>query len=161
MATWRRSTRSAGETIEPNSWSAEEGGPRRPGQADSALSRAEAGPKRRLRPESFADHYSQAPVYISQTETERQHIGDAFVFELSKCGRPAIRARMVAGLRNVPTTSPAMSPMALGLGDLPNRASRARGRSPTGARPALAPRQRPGSLRPEDRRAGHDGATRP
>ena len=38
---------------------------------------------------------------VSQTEAEQQHIVDAFVFELSKCDRMAIRTRMVAGLRNV------------------------------------------------------------
>jgi catalase len=62
----------------------------------------QAGPKRRLRPESFADHYSQArQFFISQSEVEQRHIIDAFTFELSKCDREAIRTRMVAGLRNV------------------------------------------------------------
>ena len=89
---------------EPNSW--EPPGPREDpaagfrtypdGQGD------QAGPKRRLRPESFADHYSQArQFFISQSETERQHIVEAFTFELSKCERTAIRTRMVAALRNV------------------------------------------------------------
>ena len=89
---------------EPNTW--DPPGPREDpaagfrtypdGQGD------EAGPKRRLRPESFADHYSQARQFlVSQTEAEQQHIVDAFVFELSKCDRMAIRTRMVAGLRNV------------------------------------------------------------
>jgi len=60
----------------------------------------QAGPKRRLRPESFADHYSQArQFFISQNEVEQRHLIDAFVFELSKCDREAIRTRMVAGLR--------------------------------------------------------------
>src|SRR6266566_3820793 len=113
---------------EPNSWSAEEGGPREdPASGFRTYTAAEAGPKRRLRPESFADHYSQArQFYISQTETERQHIGDAFVFELSKCGRPAIRARMVAGLRNVHDDLARYVADGLGLGDLPNRAEPAR-----------------------------------
>jgi catalase len=75
----------------------------------------QAGPKRRLRPESFADHYSQArQFFISQTEIERQHIVDAFTFELSKCDRAAIRARMVAGLRNV--GDDLAGPVAEGLG---------------------------------------------
>src|SRR6202035_3921086 len=56
----------------------------------------------RLRPESFADHYSQArQFYRSQTEPEQRHIAAAFTFELSKCERLDIRERMVAGLRNV------------------------------------------------------------
>ena len=36
------------------------------------------GQKVRLRPESFADHYSQArQFYMSQTETEQNHIANA------------------------------------------------------------------------------------
>jgi catalase len=67
----------------------------------------QAGPKRRLRPESFADHYSQArQFFVSQSEVEQQHIIDAFTFELSKCDREAIRTRMVAGLRNVGDDKP-------------------------------------------------------
>ena len=48
--------------------------------------------KRRLRAESFADHYSQArQFYLSQTEIEQGHIASAFTFELSKVETPAIR----------------------------------------------------------------------
>ncbi len=51
----------------------------------------QADPKGRLRPESFADHYSQARLfYVSQTPIEQKHIGDALVFELSKVERPDI-----------------------------------------------------------------------
>ena len=75
----------------------------------------QAGPKRRLRPESFADHYSQArQFFVSQNEVERRHIIDAFTFELSKCDREAIRTRMVAGLRNV--GDDLAGPVAEGLG---------------------------------------------
>jgi catalase len=75
----------------------------------------QAGPKRRLRPESFADHYSQArQFFVSQSEVEQQHIIDAFTFELSKCDREAIRTRMVAGLRNV--GDDLAGPVAEGLG---------------------------------------------
>ena len=60
------------------------------------------GVKQRVRSERFADHYSQArQFYVSQTPVEQAHIVDAFVFELSKCEQPGIRARMVANLRNV------------------------------------------------------------
>ena len=53
----------------------------------------ESGDKRRVRPESFADHYSQAGQFFrSQQPVEQQHIIDAFVFELSKVERPDIRA---------------------------------------------------------------------
>jgi catalase len=60
------------------------------------------GEKLRLRPESFADHYSQArQFYASQTEPERTHIADALIFELAKVRTPDIRKRMVAHLRNI------------------------------------------------------------
>ncbi len=52
--------------------------------------------------ERFADHYTQATLFWkSQTEVERQHIINAFRFELSKVQTPAIRERMVSGLMNV------------------------------------------------------------
>jgi catalase len=80
----------------------------------------EAGPKRRLRPESFADHYSQARQFlVSQTEVEQRHIIDAFVFELSKCDREQIRIRMVAGLRNVDEALARAVAEGLGLPELP------------------------------------------
>jgi catalase len=61
-----------------------------------------SGEHRRTRPESFADHYSQArQFYVSQTAIEQQHIGDALVFELSKVDTPAIRERVVAHLVNI------------------------------------------------------------
>jgi catalase len=51
---------------------------------------------------SATTHYSQArQFFISQTQVEQQHVIDAFVFELSKCERPGIGQRIVAGLRNV------------------------------------------------------------
>src|SRR2546423_1301978 len=83
---------------EPNSW--DPPGPREDPVAGFRTypdgQGTEAGPKRRLRAESFADHYSQARQFlISQTETERQHLTDAFVVELSKCDTVAIRTRMV------------------------------------------------------------------
>jgi catalase len=117
---------------EPNSWGPEQGGPREdpvagfrshPG-GDLA---GDSGPKRRLRPESFADHYSQArQFFISQTEVERRHIIDAFVFELSKCDREAIRTRMVAGLRNVDEDLAREVAEGLGLPELPMALSPAR-----------------------------------
>ncbi|MDM0043260.1 catalase [Variovorax dokdonensis] len=58
--------------------------------------------KVRVKPEKFADHYTQASLfYESQTPVEQAHIAAAFRFELSKVTVPAIRARMVASLRNV------------------------------------------------------------
>jgi catalase len=118
---------------EPNSWSPEEGGPREDPATgfhtypDADPGRAESGPKRRLRPESFADHYSQArQFYISQTEVEQRHLADAFVFELSKCDKTAIRTRMVAGLRNIDEDLARAVADGLGLMEMPERAAPAR-----------------------------------
>ncbi len=62
----------------------------------------ENGAKTRLRPESFADHYSQArQFYISQTPPEQRHLAAALTFELSKVETPAIRERMVSHLLNI------------------------------------------------------------
>ncbi len=106
---------------EPNSWPPEEGGPREdPVRGFQSYPAEEAGPKRRLRPESFADHYSQArQFYLSQTPVEARHIVDAFVFELSKVDRVDIRARMVAGLRNVDDELATEVAAGLGLRELP------------------------------------------
>lgn len=58
-----------------------------------------SGPKLRQRPESFADHYSQArQFWRSMTAPEQDHIADAFTFELSKVETPAIRFRMLGHL---------------------------------------------------------------
>ncbi len=86
---------------EPNTWS--DGGPREnPKRGFRTFQEEAEGPKVRLRPESFADHYSQArQFFISQTPIEQKHIGDALVFELSKVERPDIRLRMVSHLRNI------------------------------------------------------------
>jgi catalase len=113
---------------EPNSWSAEAGGPREdPARGFRSFPDPTSGPKRRLRPESFADHYSQArQFYVSQTETERRHIGDAFAFELSKCDRAAIRSRMLAGLRNVDDDLARYVADGLGVKELPAPAPAAR-----------------------------------
>lgn len=54
------------------------------------------GMKERLRSASFAEYYAQPRLFwLSQTETERQHIIQAFSFELGKVMRPYIRARVV------------------------------------------------------------------
>ncbi len=113
---------------EPNSWPAAEGGPREdPAAGLVTFPSEEAGPKRRLRSESFADHYSQArQFYISQTEIERTHIADAFAFELSKVEREDIRLRMVAGLRNVDAELASAVAEGLGLRKLPAASTPAR-----------------------------------
>src|ERR1700744_738252 len=87
---------------EPNSWGAN-GGPREnPARGTQSFAEEADGPKRRIRSETFADHYSQAlQFYASQTEVEQTHIANALVFELSKVEREDIRARMVGHLRNI------------------------------------------------------------
>src|SRR6185295_2904764 len=65
----------------------------------------EQGPKRRLRAESFADHYSQArQFFVSQTPGEQRHIANALTFELSKVETLVIRERMVSHLLNIDET---------------------------------------------------------
>ena len=62
----------------------------------------ESGDKLRVRPESFADHFSQALLFFnSQTECEQGHIISAFIFELSKVETKAVRTRMLGQLANV------------------------------------------------------------
>ena len=62
----------------------------------------EAGDKLRIRPTSFADHYSQArQFFYSLTETEQNHVVAAFTFELSKVETKAVRTRMLSNLANV------------------------------------------------------------
>jgi catalase len=107
---------------EPNSWEAAMGGPREdPERGFQTYPSEETGAKRRLRPDSFADHYSQArQFFLSQTPVEQRHVTDAFVFELSKCERPDIRTRMVAGLRNVDEDLARAVATGLGLRELPD-----------------------------------------
>ena len=59
----------------------------------------ESGPKIRQRPESFADHYSQArQFYRSMTPPEQTNIVSALGFELSKVETMAVRTRMLGHL---------------------------------------------------------------
>ena len=64
--------------------------------------REEGDHKVRGKAERFADHYTQATLFWnSQTDVEKQHIINAFRFELSRVQTPAVRERMVSGLMNV------------------------------------------------------------
>lgn len=112
---------------EPNSW--KQGGPRADTKAGFKSYPAEtSGPKRRLRPESFSDHYSQArQFYISQTPIEQDHIANGFAFELSKCVVADIRNRILSHLQLVDQGLAGKVAEALGH-DLPEPAT-----------PALAP----------------------
>lgn len=106
---------------EPNSWSP--GGPRADAEEGfRSFPEEVAGVKRKLRPESFADHYSQArQFYRSQTPTEQRHIADALIFELSKVEVERIRERMLTHLPNIDPNL--AQTVAAGLGmDLPEPA---------------------------------------
>lgn len=86
----------------------------------------EQGTKARLRPESFADHYSQArQFYISQTAPEQRHIASALTFELSKVEMPAIRERMVSHLLNIDETLANTVAQKLGFQAMPKAADAA------------------------------------
>ena len=81
--------------------------------------------KLRGKPEKFAEHYNQAKLFFdSQTPAERAHIIGAFRFELSRVTVPAIRERMVAGLRNVSDELARPIAQALGI-ELPDPLPRA------------------------------------
>ncbi len=75
----------------------------------------ESADKVRIKPEKFADHYTQATLFFeSQTPVEQAHIAGGFRFELSKVTVPAIRERVVALLRNA--SEPLAQQVADGLG---------------------------------------------
>ena len=86
---------------EPNSLSGDS--PREnPATGFRSAATQEAGGKSRLRPDSFADHYSQArQFYLSQSVFEQAHMASALVFELSKVGHLHIRQAMVGHLRHI------------------------------------------------------------
>lgn len=76
--------------------------------------------KSRIRPESFADHYSQARMfYNSLTESEQNHIVGAFVFELAKVEHPHIREAMISRLLAVDETVGKRVADGLGMASLP------------------------------------------
>ncbi len=94
---------------EPNSLTEanEEGGPRESSKMGfksfrTNLPQESNNDKLRVRPESFADHYSQARLFFnSQTENEQAHIASSLVFELSKVQLQHVPPRVIAHLRNV------------------------------------------------------------
>ncbi|GLS46819.1 catalase [Methylobacterium brachythecii] len=90
---------------EPNSLhlAGEIGGPREdPENGFKTFPSEEQGQKLRIRPESFADHYSQARLFWrSMDPAEQAHIASAFVFELSKVSLEHVRLATMANLRNV------------------------------------------------------------
>jgi len=90
---------------EPNSLAeAEEmAGPREcPVTGFKTFASGEKGDKLRIRPESFADHYSQARLFFcSLADAEQKHLASALVFELSKVSLEHVRRRVIGNLVNV------------------------------------------------------------
>jgi catalase len=96
------------------------------------------GEKVRLRAESFADHYSQARLFFqSQSETEKQHLMQALVFELSKVTLPHVRGRVLSRLQNVDAQLAAKVAKGLGVKTLPLAAAPAAPVKVMKASPAL------------------------
>ncbi|MDO0930585.1 catalase [Streptomyces sp. DG2A-72] len=94
----------SGTSYSPNSLSG--GCPVLAGAADpsaySHLQERVDGNKIRKRSESFKDHYTQAALFfLSMSDWERQHIIDAFRFELGKVGSMQVRQRTVEQLGHV------------------------------------------------------------
>lgn len=76
--------------------------------------------KGRIRPESFADHYSQARMfYRSQSEIEQRHMVSALVFELSKVQTPHVRSAVVSHLLVIDEELAQSVATGLGLAALP------------------------------------------
>ncbi|AAK90866.2 catalase [Agrobacterium tumefaciens] len=109
---------------QPNSFG--EGQRESPTRGFQHFAAEEQGVKARLRPESFADHYSQArQFYISQTPPEQRHIASALTFELSKVETVEIRERMVSHLLNIDETLATTVAQKLGLQTMPEPANTA------------------------------------
>ena len=82
-----------------------------------------SGERGRRRPESFADHYSQARMfYRSQNAHEQAHLASALVFELSKVATLNIRQTMVGHLLNIDVTLAQRVATGLALPALPDPA---------------------------------------
>jgi len=76
----------------------------------------ETGDQLRVRPERFANHYTQARLFfVSQTKPEQNHIVSALVFELSKCVVPRVRTAVLARLANIDASLALRVATALGV----------------------------------------------
>ena len=83
------------------------------------VAQADDGVKGRVRPESFADHYSQARMfYRSQSPLEQAHMAH-HRFELSKVGTPHVREAVVGHLLHVDADLAQRVADGLGLQTLP------------------------------------------
>ncbi len=85
---------------------------------------AEVGDKGRVRPETFADHYSQPRQFFrSQSALEQAHIASALVFELSKVEAAHVREAIVGQLRRIDETLGQRVADGLGMDTLPPAAA--------------------------------------
>jgi catalase len=94
-----------GTSYAPNSLSGnnphQAGQDRQPGVFQHYQQRVD-GETIRKRSDSFSDHYSQATLFWnSMADWEKQHIIEAFRFELGKVETPEIRQRMIGNLTHV------------------------------------------------------------
>jgi len=122
--------------------------PRRPRAAGRACFAASPHGRAtgRVRPESFADHFSQARMfYRSQSDVEQAHLASALVFELSKVETVHVRVAMVAQLRNVDDTLAERVADGLGMVEMPPAAPAAAPPQDLPLSPAttLIPRMKP------------------
>ena len=109
---------------EPNSLSKDS--PRESPKGFHSAAVNESGDKGRVRPESFADHYSQArQFFISQTSYEQAHIASALVFELSKVEHLHIRVAIVAHLLHISKDLASRVARGLSLAEMPAAANAA------------------------------------
>ncbi len=105
-------------SYEPNSLSKDS--PRESPMGFHSAAVNETGDKGRIRPESFADHYSQARQFFnSQTSYEQAHIASALVFELSKVEHLHIRVTMVAHFLHISQDLANRVAKGLGLDEMP------------------------------------------
>ena len=94
------STSAGAINYEPNGWG--EGPREHPLEGYASFPQTVQGEKRRLRPESFDDHYSQARQFYSARRTwSRTTSATRSSFELSKCEMEAVRVRVVSHLLNI------------------------------------------------------------
>jgi catalase len=85
------------------------------GFVDTPVVVAEA-PKIRQNPASFDDHYSQVRLFWqSMTPVEKEHIVNAYAFELGKCYEQAIKERQLQCLANIDPVLCEQVATALGL----------------------------------------------
>lgn len=90
-------------------------------QGFRSFAEAAVGSKGRVRPESFADHYSQARMFFrSQSVLEQAHIASALVFELSKVQAPHVRSAVVSQLRVIDEELGQRVAKGLGLSPVPD-----------------------------------------